>query len=162
MAKIRGDKKFCSCGTRILTKSNYCSPCAVIANQKSQGNRLAAGWSKFDVYNYKRRENNPKSYLLQNAKSRAKKKGLEFDLTVDDFEIPTHCPVFGFELELLSGQGTKDNKPSLDRIKSSKGYVKGNVQVLSWRANNLKSDGILTEFEKLVEFLRNAEEDDAS
>ena len=106
-----------------------------------------------DPYNYTFRTKNPKSYLLHNAKSRAKKKNLAFDLTADDFTIPEFCPVFGIKLELTWGEGTKDNKPSLDRIDSSKGYIKGNVQVLSWRANNLKSDGTLLEFLKLVEFM---------
>lgn len=113
----------------------------------------------FDAYNYSYRTRNPKSYLLHNAKSRAKKKGIEFNLTADDFEIPSHCPVFGFPLELTWGEGTKDNKPSLDRIDSSKGYIKGNVQVLSWRANNLKSDGKLEEFIKLVEFMSGKSEE---
>jgi len=33
------------------------------------------------------------------------------------------------------------NSPSLDRIDNSKGYVKGNVIVVSWRYNSLKKDG---------------------
>ena len=106
-----------------------------------------------DAYNYAWRTKNPKSYMLHNAKSRAKKKNLEFDLTVEDFDIPEFCPVLGLKLEQTWGEGCKDNKPSLDRIDSSKGYVRGNVQVMSWRANNLKSDGTLEEFLKLTEFL---------
>jgi hypothetical protein len=157
MAKFIDGKKYCSCGTEIFTKSNYCSPCAVASNQRWQKKGLEQGLSKSDVYNYRWRESNPKKYLLQNAKSRAKKRGLEFNLTEDDFDIPTHCPVFGFPLELYANKGTKDNKPSLDRIDSSKGYVKGNIQVLSWRANNLKSDGTIEEFIRLVEFMKNGD-----
>ena len=115
------------------------------AKRKAEGHQ--------DVYNYAWRGKNPKAYLIHNAKARAKKKGWEFNLTQKDFEIPSHCPVLGMPLQLTWGEGTKDNKPSLDRIDSSKGYIKGNVQVLSWRANNLKADGSLEEFTKLVEFL---------
>lgn len=98
----------------------------------------------------------PKEYILSNAKSRARKKGWDFDLTVDDFEIPEYCPVFkDMKLSLLANVGTKDNRPSLDRIDCTKGYVKGNVRIISWRANNLISDGSLDEFRKIVEFLEN-------
>lgn len=119
--------------------------------QRWRARRKEAGHS--DPYNYSFRARNPKSYLLHNAKSRAKKKNWDFDLTVDDFEIPTHCPVFGIPLELTWGEGTKDNKPSLDRIDCSRGYVKGNVRVISWRANNLIADGTLEEFKQITEFL---------
>lgn len=115
--------------------------------------RLENGLSRQDLYNYKWRAENPKKYLLHNAKARARKKGFDFDLTINDFEIPSHCPVLNLPLEQTWGEGTKDNKPSLDRIDSSKGYTKDNVQVISWRANNLKSDGSLEEFIKLVEFM---------
>lgn len=106
-----------------------------------------------DPYNYTWRTKNPKAYLIQNAKARAKKKNWEFNLTPEDFEIPLKCPVLGITLELTWGEGIKDNKPSLDRIDCKKGYTKENVRVLSWRANNLLSDGSLEEFTKIVEFL---------
>ncbi len=40
--------------------------------------------------------------------------------------------------------------PSLDRIDSSLGYVKGNVWVISWRANHIKTDASLEELKQLV------------
>ena len=113
-----------------------------------------AGESYYDVYNYRWREKNPEKYILQNAKARAKKKGWDFNLKEEDILIPERCPVLGIPLELVAAKGTRDNKPSLDRIDSSKGYIKGNVQVISWRANHLKTDGTLEEFEKLVRFLK--------
>jgi hypothetical protein len=36
----------------------------------------------------------------------------------------------------------------------SLGYVRGNVEVISWRANSLKRDGTLDEMEKLVMWMR--------
>ncbi len=118
--------------------------------------KIREGIPRSSVYNYSWRAKNPKAYILQNAKSRAKKKGWDFNLEITDFEIPEKCPILGLPLELTWGEGTKDNKPSLDRIDSNLGYIKGNVQVISWRANNLKSDGTLSEFIALVEFLKNA------
>lgn len=85
----------------------------------------------------KERLENPSKYLYKSAKARADRKGLAFDLDIEDIIIPTHCPVLGIEIS-LSNRGIKDNSPSLDRIDSSKGYIKGNVMVMSYLANAMK------------------------
>ena len=49
----------------------------------------------------------------------------------------------------------KDVLPSLDKVVRKKGYVKGNVQIISFRANQLKSD--IDDFEifkKLYEYCK--------
>lgn len=148
-------EKLCKCGKTTGSKANSCRDCARAYMKQYRQRKIREGGSVQDVYNYRWRTKNPVSYLYQNAKSRAKKAGLEFTIEKSDIIIPEKCPVFGVPLELVYGEGTKNNKPSLDRIDSSKGYVKGNVQVISWRANNLKSDGTLEEFIKLVEFMKN-------
>lgn len=83
--------------------------------------------------------------LVALAKHRAKKKGLNFNLTVEDVVVPERCPVLGCVLERGKGKGPKRNSPTLDRIDSAKGYVSGNVRVISFRANALKSDASLEE-----------------
>mgnify|MGYP001590626337 CR=1 FL=1 len=91
--------------------------------------------------------------LLENAKRRAKKKGLEFSITLDDITIPSLCPLLGIEIQ-LGGDGLFNmNSPSLDRIDNSKGYVKGNVAVISLKANKLKSDLSLKELRSLASAL---------
>jgi len=133
--------------------------CARTLAKQKRDERLENGATKQDVYNYTWRRNNPAKYLLQTAKSRAKKSGFDFNLTPEDIIIPEFCPVLGIPLFVRlssGGDGKNPNNPSLDRIDSSKGYVKGNVQIISWRANDLKKNGTLEEFKKLVEFL-NAE-----
>jgi len=77
------------------------------------------------------------------AKNRAKTKGLPFDITPEDIIVPEVCPVFG----------TKLDDPSLDRHIPILGYVKGNVYVMSNRANRLKSNGTFEEFEQVVQYL---------
>jgi len=84
------------------------------------------------------------SYKLSAAKGRAKKKNLEFNLTVEYLEsiYPENntCPLLNIPLDWYSD--TKHpTTPSMDRIDSSKGYIKGNVQWVSYRANTLKGDG---------------------
>lgn len=84
------------------------------------------------------------------AKTRAKKKGLEFDLKSEDIVVPDVCPVFG--MTLIGGGGLRDNIPTLDRIDNAKGYVRGNVIVVSWRANRLKCDATSKELRVLADF----------
>jgi DNA-directed RNA polymerase subunit RPC12/RpoP len=83
----------------------------------------------------------PEVRMYRRAKSRAKERGHEFTLSKEDVVIPTHCPVFGMPLVVHSGRsGGKADSPALDRIDNSRGYVKGNVQVLSHKANVMKAD----------------------
>lgn len=99
---------------------------------------------------------NTEKYMLKNAQLRAKKKGLEFNITIEDIVIPDVCPVLGIPLVKHFGKGIKGsqpNSPSLDRIDSSKGYVKGNVRVISWRANDLKRNATIEEVRKILEYM---------
>lgn len=74
--------------------------------------------------------------LWHSAKSRAKLKGLAFDIEIADVIIPEYCPILGLKLERL-GSG---NAPSIDRINPELGYVKGNIWVISNKANMMKSN----------------------
>jgi len=84
------------------------------------------------------------------ASRRARKKDLEFNLTPQDIpEIPEYCPIFNIKLEKHNGLGPRDNSPSLDRIDSTKGYVVGNIRIISNRANRIKADSTFEEIETL-------------
>ena len=104
-------------------------------------------------YSKTKKLENPELYMWRRAKARAKKAGLEFSIEVEDIFIPKNCPVFGFKLEFNIG-GFKDNSASLDRIDNSKGYVKGNIQVISYKANAMKNSATFEEVEKLYFFLK--------
>lgn len=100
------------------------------------------------------RVKNPIIYILRNAKNRAKKIGAKFNIDASDVNIPTVCPVLGIELKVNHGGGWfAPSSPSLDRFDNAKGYVKGNVRVISWRANMLKRDGTLDEFRRIVSYM---------
>ncbi len=113
-----------------------------------------------NTYHRSYRVANPDKELLIQAKRRAKKRGIPFNLTIDDIHVPTHCPVLGIKLVVGTGSTDprkaliKDNSPTIDRIDPHKGYTKGNVQVISWRANRLKGDGSLDEHEKILLYMR--------
>jgi len=91
----------------------------------------------------------PSEYILSSVSAKAKRSGLAFNLEASDIAIPEFCPVFGIRLVPMGGKRT-DATPSIDRVDNTKGYVKGNVWVISWRANRLKNDGTLDEFRALV------------
>lgn len=100
----------------------------------------------------KARKVDPRKQLLADARKRAKNRGLEFNICIDDVVIPEFCPVFGYRLEVGDGK-RQDNSPSIDRINNSLGYIKGNVRIISFRANALKNNGTIEEFEKIIEYM---------
>lgn len=109
---------------------------------------------RYKINEYKRQlsRKKPAAHLLRAARYRAKTKNLPFDLEIADIEIPEVCPVLGCKLK----QGTKGDSnfsPSIDRIIPSKGYTKGNIRVISWRANNLRKDATLEELKKVVSYV---------
>jgi len=98
--------------------------------------------------------NNIEKNLWWAAKRRAKAKGLKFSIKVEDIIIPEKCPILGIELK--SSQHKKDrNSPSVDRIDNNLGYVSGNIQVISDRANSMKNDASFEEIEKLYFYMKN-------
>ena len=125
-------------------------------NRRSIAKQRAANPTKYNLQRWSIRANHPERYLLEHARQRALKLGVEFDLELADIVIPEVCPVLGLKLEWSFGQRASANKasPSLDRMDPLKGYVKGNVFVISNRANHLKNNGTLEEFERLVTYMR--------
>lgn len=83
---------------------------------------------------------------------RAKKAGIPFNLTRYDIHVPDRCPLLEIPLRVASQVGPAFNSPTLDRIVPSLGYVKGNVQVISHRANAMKNAADASE---LLLFSRN-------
>jgi hypothetical protein len=103
--------------------------------------------------NWQTRENNPAKHLFNSARGRAIKRGLTFNIEVSDIVIPTHCPVLGLPL-YRTRRAITPNTPSLDRLENSKGYIKGNVWVISARANAIKRDASLEELQALVRAIK--------
>ena len=100
------------------------------------------------------RGDSAKLTMLNRAKSRAIKDSLPFNLTIDDFTIPDLCPVLGIPLSFHNKQGGSPYSPSLDKIVPSLGYTKGNVVVISKRANSIKSDASFDEIQKVAAWVK--------
>jgi len=78
--------------------------------------------------------------LVTEAKKRAFYKKLDFNITKEDIKIPEKCPVLLIPL-IFGNKDGYENSPSLDRIDNSKGYIKGNIQIISKKANSMKNSG---------------------
>lgn len=94
----------------------------------------------------------PELRLLYSAKARAQGHNLEFNLSVEDIIIPKSCPLLNTKIDITVGEGRKWNAPSVDRIDNTKGYVKGNVWIISRLANTMK---FIATKEQLKTFCKN-------
>lgn len=102
------------------------------------------------------RERYPERSLFRAAQQRAKLKGLEFNLEYSDIVIPENCPILGIPIVCYAGRGRPGGRmdsPSLDRIDNTKGYVKGNIQVISHKANSMKFNATAQELVKFAEWV---------
>lgn len=105
----------------------------------------------------KHRQKNPVKYMLYKAKRRARDKEIEFSIVETDFtNLPTHCPVLGLELIYHGGGSMEDRNASLDRIDNTKGYIKDNVQIISFRANKIKNDATLKELKAITKYMEDS------
>jgi hypothetical protein len=123
-------------------------------------NHYRANKEKYKEASRKWRLNNLNHVLWRTAKNRARLKGMEFNIDVEDIIIPSECPILG--IKLVSGAarksgGNTNNSPSIDRIDSRKGYIKGNVQVISVRANWLKNNATTEELRRLANYMTRLE-----
>lgn len=92
-----------------------------------------------------RRVQAPELTIWQRAHRRAASRGVRFSIPVQSIVIPAICPVLGIPIVL--GEARSENSPSLDRTVPERGYVSGNVRVISDRANRLKADLTITQLE---------------
>lgn len=89
--------------------------------------------------------------LICQVRARSKTRGIEFNLELEDIPYTEICPLLGCKLI----PGTKNDYEythSLDRIDPNKGYIKGNVWVMSKKANSMKNNATI---EELIQFAEN-------
>jgi hypothetical protein len=96
---------------------------------------------------YHKKREDPITRMLKGAKSRAYADKREFNIDASDLILPNRCPYLGIEFEQRDSNGKLILQTcySIDRIDSSKGYIKGNVQILSVKANRMKSDATISD-----------------
>jgi len=130
--------------------------------RKAQNDRYAA--SHMDLIRTKGlrskrkwKAKNPELALLASAKSNAKIMGREFTITVDDIVIPTHCPILGVRLTPV-GFSPRTFNASVDRLDNTKGYVPGNVSIISWQANVWKGARTADQVRALLKYMESKSE----
>lgn len=146
-AKLVGDKYYdtgkpCKHGhysKRTVATSN-CYECQQLASNKCYHD------TKNDIE--KRRKQ-----ILTRVRQRAERNNIPFDIEVDDLVWNETCPIFGYVISY--DEADRDRSPSLDKTDPSLGYTKGNVVVMSMRANRAKWDMTPSEIGNLYEYICN-------
>lgn len=139
--------------------SSHCKVCDKISQEKTKRKTVQQRLDYGRKYQAeKRKDFNYRIKMLVNAsKQRARLKGIEHNITVEDvlelYPVDGKCPVFGITLE-FGNAGFRDNSPSIDKIDPNLGYTKDNIQIISWRANRLKVDATIEELELLLAYLK--------
>jgi len=99
----------------------------------------------------------PINWYFSCTKRRAKRQKIKFNLTLNDFKnIPTHCPILGYEMKIRNKN--RLHSLSIDRIDNSKGYIKGNIAFISYKANMCKSNLTFEQIERLYLFYKNLQD----
>jgi len=98
---------------------------------------------------------NPCVRAFSQAKERAKKKDISFGFarSKDLPSVPEICPALLIPL-FVGDEKSTDNSPTLDRIDNNKGYIKGNVQWISRKANQMKSNANFKEIKMLYNYMK--------
>lgn len=92
--------------------------------------------------------------MLLHARKRSEMRGMAFSIDVNDvMPLPDACPVFATPLS-LSGCPGDFSVVSIDRVNPQRGYVPGNVAVISHRANTLKRDATIEELELVLAYMK--------
>lgn len=127
-------------GYIILGKRNECRECA---------NKVRR---KYYLKDYR-------TGLLSNARQRSRISNIECTLTKEDIIIPTHCPIL--KVPLVRGiKGNYKYSPTIDRLDNTKGYIKGNIKVISMQANKMKNNATFKELKAFSENILNYFNDD--
>ena len=105
-------------------------------------------WLKEESYHRYKIKNLVANIKRRNKNITGKKSDLTIDYLVEIFPKDRKCPALGIKMEWGGGKVTR-NSPSLDRIDSSKGYIKGNVAWCSVKANSIKQDASSDEIIKV-------------
>ena len=141
--------------------SNMCKDCKKEYDVKYRKSDKVQNAQKSKYYRDRKREYQKYRFntdlriqLLQSAKARAKKLNLDFNIDIEDIIIPEYCPILEIKLERKEygkGLSFQPNSPSLDKIIPELGYIKGNIIVLSMKANVMKNNATKEELKLFSE-----------
>jgi hypothetical protein len=144
------------CGTSFVPKTNAkrCSKECISAHNRV----VAKEWyyknhdsakAKRNEYSKLERSNNTLATLFRSRQNDAKNRGIPFTITLEDLPIPDVCPI-------LKTPFTRKTQyaMSIDKIKPDLGYIPGNVQIISRKANLMKNDATQKELEDFGKWIK--------
>lgn len=111
------------CRKRKLIKGFYCASCV----------------------KRKYAERHPVKYAYTILKNNAKRRGVYFDLTFNQFSK------FCTKYDYISGKGKTRESLSIDRIDNTKGYTESNIRVLTLSENSAKGKKTLNAYYDYIE-----------
>lgn len=164
--KLCKEHLFTSCFSKNKATKDFLQTACRKCDNERQALRRKEKAQELKEYGKEYRKNNFENLdyrlqcLLNASRARAKAKNREHTLTKQDllelYPKDNKCPVFGFTLE-WNGEGFRETSPSIDRIDSSKGYTKENIQIISWKANRIKGYASVEDLEILLSYLKQGE-----
>jgi len=122
-----GVQSYCKLCMRRYYKDKYKTD----SDFKLAANERVRTWRRRNI------ATDPRWRLLQSIRINAPRRGLEVSIEQDDLYIPRFCPYLEIPIYF---DGPREMWPSVDRMDNTKGYVPGNVEVISYKANLMKSD----------------------
>ena len=136
---------------------NMCNECRRVESSLYYGRGSLRNSKQYSYEYIKKEREDPygplKKYLLKLTKSGAKRKNLEHFITIDDIHIPEKCPLLGINFSNSYEYNVHDKYTySIDRIDNTKGYIPGNIAVITRLANTMKNSATNVE---LLNFAKN-------
>lgn len=134
----------------IPKKEYYCEHCGE-TNPENFGN--AKNICKKCYANLERANFDLADRLYRRSSKRARTAKLQFNLTKEDIEEILQkqdykCCYTG--IKFGDNFSNKESYPTLDRIDSSKGYIKGNICICTYIANMMKSNLSISQFKDII------------
>jgi hypothetical protein len=119
--------------------SSECKICSRQRNSRNQKKRYYAASIDFHI-----------KYITRNSRQRARKNKISFEI---DCTYVFHlleiqdglCAISKVPLTFIKGEGHIHTNASLDRINPGVGYTKGNVHLVAWQVNVMKSNLDITQ-----------------
>lgn len=150
----------CSCGNTVEVSSNALlrnktKSCGCLSTERTvalgHSNRKHGGYAESATYSER-----VKYHALVNIKERARRRGYESDLEMEDMpELSEVCPVLGLKYNRGSLKD-KNASPSVDRKNTNLPYLKKyktNLVFISHRANRIKSDASVDEIRRVLQYM---------
>lgn len=124
------------------------STCGLIVNRQNKADAYYKKWGDkedSELYEKKREK-------FRAKKANAIRIGYTWDIAFSDIVWNDVCPILGIQLDYFA-HCVQENSPSFDQIDAGLGYVKGNVHIISWRANRIKNNGTSQEHRQIADYL---------